>query len=71
MLKKSHGNTWSVSGGSIRREFFFEQATPRTCAEYCDPKRWRLIWCPEGVRIGVTVRVSSDGSKVIWPVEAG
>jgi hypothetical protein len=29
--------------------------------------KWRFLWCPQGVRVGVVVTLSEDGKRVIWP----
>lgn len=71
MLRRSRGRTWKVDGGALHREFFFRDITPADASAYADHERYLFIFCPEGVRIGATVRLTDDGLGIVWPPEDG
>lgn len=70
LLRARKGGLWVVDGGSVKGlAWFFEGATFEQELLYANPKKCRFVWCPEGVRLGVTVGLSRDGARVIWPKE--
>jgi len=68
MLKARADGQWDVTGGAVRRDFFFDGATKKEIIAYTDPTKWRIVYVPEGrVRVGVIVQLSDDGKTITWP----
>jgi len=73
LLKRGKGATWRVTGGAMDPMFFFKTATPKELAEMVNGGRYRLVFCPCGVRVGVTValraRPQPRGAvlEIVWP----
>jgi hypothetical protein len=70
LLKARDDGRWEVTGGAMKRDFFFEGATKKDLRAYLDPTKYRIVDGGSEVRVGAIVALSEDGARVIWTPKA-